>query len=237
MSETMLFRHQCIDERGLVSGALYHFRNGRAPGAVYTDPAMRVPGKNPMKANARGVVVAYLPLNAEYEVTVTRPDGSFLEQFTSTSIPMLTVTEHENGMTSAVQTVEANEPAARIDTSAQSAEPEVVYVDREVIKEVEKIVYRDSPETLARLEGLQKAAEEARAKLQEKQTQEEPTPARDIAALIQQERRDDETDADTLERLRQEFGYLEGKLGGNEASAAQKQRHTYLSENKRELLP
>jgi hypothetical protein len=97
MSESQLFRFQAIDDKGIVSGALAHFRQGRTPGRIYTDKAMRIPARNPLKANGRGVMVAYLPAGEEFEVTVTRPDGSFFEQFDSTSITggIQTIVERE----------------------------------------------------------------------------------------------------------------------------------------------
>ncbi len=66
---------------------------------------------------------------------------------------------------------------------------------------------------------------------------EETGAVRSIQSLIESEKREGETDAVVLDRLKREFGYLEAKLAGSEATTAQKERHTYLSENKRGLLP
>jgi len=86
MSST-LFRFQAIGERGVIPGAMVHFRQGRAPGVIYTDKDMLIPARNPLPANGLGKVVAYLPTGAEFEVTVTNPDGSFIEQFNHTALP------------------------------------------------------------------------------------------------------------------------------------------------------
>lgn len=127
MTGSQLFRYQCIDEKGVIPGALAHFRQGRAPGVVFTDKAMRIPGRNPMPANGRGVLVAYLPAGEEFEVTITRPDGSHFEQFDSTAF------------------------VGGVEHTIEQPEPEVIIkevpVEVEKIVEVEKVVYRDHPAT------------------------------------------------------------------------------------------
>lgn len=126
---SQFFRYQAIDASGVVSGARVHFRKGRAPGVVYTDRAMRAPARNPMKADSLGRVVAYIPEGEELEVTVNRADGTFLEQFDSTTF--INGTDHI-----------IEQPAP---------EPEII----------EKVVETDRPETLARINFLERAIAEA----------------------------------------------------------------------------
>lgn len=144
MTESQLFRYQCIDNSGLISGALIHFRQGRAPGSVFTDKSMKIPGRNPLPANSRGVAVAYLPVGEEFEVTVTRPDGSFVEQFDHTATPM-------SGET-------VIEPAPEPEVIEKIVEVEKVVevpVEVEVVREVENTT------RLNELEGRLKAALDA----------------------------------------------------------------------------
>lgn len=138
MSNSVLFRHQTIDENSrVVSGALIHFRQGRAPGTVFTDKAMKIPGRNPLPANSRGVAVAYLPVGEEYEITITRSDGSFVEQFDHTALPASTERIIE-------------QPAP---------EPEVI--EKVVEKIVEVPVEVENTDRLDELESRLKAAQEA----------------------------------------------------------------------------
>ncbi len=134
MSSSTLFRHQCIDESGLVPGALYSFRRGRAPGVIYADKDMKIPARNPLPANGRGVAIAYLPIGEEFEVTVTRPDGSHVEQFNHMATPL----------GGEVQIIEQPAP-----------EPEIVYVDREVEVRVK------DPETEAQARAAEAALTDA----------------------------------------------------------------------------
>lgn len=49
MGASQLFRYQAFNENGLISRARLHFRQDRAPGTVFADKAMRIPGRNPMQ--------------------------------------------------------------------------------------------------------------------------------------------------------------------------------------------
>ncbi len=167
----ILFRHQAIDEKGVIPGALIYFRQGRTSGTVFTDKAGRIPARNPLPANSAGRAVAYLPCGEEFEVTVTRPDGSFVEQFDHTALPM-----------------------GDVETVIEQAEPEIVEIEKivevpvevekivEVIKEVpieiEKVVYVDRPleQTLDNLEAV-------KAKIDDRSPVREDPPA-EIADLI-----------------------------------------------------
>ena len=155
MSST-LFRFQAIGERGVIPGAMVHFRQGRAPGVIYTDKDMLIPARNPFPANGLGKVVAYLPTGAEFEVTVTNPDGSFIEQFNHTALP-----------TGSERIIERAEPEI-IETVVE------VPVEVEVIKEVQV----SDPETEARLEQALADLEAVKAGIDARTVEEEaPAPA------------------------------------------------------------
>ena len=200
MSQSVLFRYQGIDDRGVISGALIHFRQGRAPGQIFTDKAMRIPGRNPLPANGVGRAVAYLPLGEEYEVTVTRPDGSFVEQFEHTALPA--------GETVTIQ-----------------PEPEIIEkvvevpVEVERIVEVEKIVYRDNPaeKMLAELEAVQ-------TKLQERPEAHVEPPAA-IADLFQADR----PLAEQAKALRELWLKIGHQIHRGEATPDEIRKHERLS--------
>lgn len=234
MTASQLFRHQIIDERGVIPGALVSFRDGRAPGIVYTDPKMRIPGRNPMKANGRGVVVAYLPNGAEYEVTITRPDGSFVEQFQSTSIPSATV---------------INQAAPEPEVSPQMKKwfrdwqekrreqvGEIISGSRKQgdyeTRTVEKVVYQDTPETLAKLEAAEKALQAAEAKAELlKSIPDKPapqttpdTPPEAIADLFQTDR----PFAEQAQALWDRYNELTNKIMLKVATPAEMEKHQRL---------
>lgn len=125
MSKSTLFRYHAIDENGVISGALAHFRKGRVNGTIYTDKAMRIPGRNPMPANGRGVLVAYLPEGEEFEVTITRPDGSFVEQFESTAYTGGVQTIIEQPEPQVIETVYRDHPAASMLEELEAAKAKI----------------------------------------------------------------------------------------------------------------
>lgn len=195
---SQLFRFQAIDDKGVISGALAHFRKGRVNGTIYTDKAMRIPGRNPMKANGRGVLVAYLPEGEEFEVTITRPDGSFVEQFDSTAY------------TGGAQII------------SEQPEPQIIekVVEKivEVPVEVEKIVYKDHPAA-----SMLKELEAAKAKIDERAPAHEEPPAA-IADLFQADR----PYAEQAAALWQKYNELTNKIMMKLATDAELKKHQKL---------
>lgn len=71
-----LFLHQVIDANShVVPGASVRFMQGFRPGAIFHDPEMRTPARNPMPTDSAGRVRLYLNAGETYEVTVETPRG------------------------------------------------------------------------------------------------------------------------------------------------------------------
>lgn len=71
-----IFLHQVIDANShVVPGASVKFMQGFRPGAIYHDPEMRTPARNPMPTDSAGRVRLYLNAGETYEVTVETPRG------------------------------------------------------------------------------------------------------------------------------------------------------------------
>jgi hypothetical protein len=160
MSTSTLFRYHAIDEKGVISGARAHFRQGSSNAEIYTDEHLRVKGLNPWKAKADGRFNIYLPLNERYEVTITRPDGTFVDQFIHTALPA-------GGVEQIIET-------------APAPEPEVIEKIVEVVKEVPIEVKVKDPETEARLTEALEQLERAQSNMEERKPEpvsEEPPEA------------------------------------------------------------
>lgn len=193
MTPSQSFVYQVIDANGVVSGALAYFRDGRVPGTIFTDKECMVPARNPLKADSLGQLTAYIRNGDAFEVTIRRPDGSFIRQFNSTALPSgvltsmvipeasnITQLEGENASVDAPGVNEYNAANFMTETMkewiakqyAQTAEIVTKTVHNpEQEKQIDELQTKlaDALEKIARLELLQKAAEEAQAKLSEAQ--------------------------------------------------------------------
>lgn len=239
MTPSQSFVYQVIDANGVVSGALAYFRDGRVPGTIFTDKECMVPARNPLKADSLGQLTAYIRNGDAFEVTIRRPDGSFIRQFNSTALPSgvltsmvipeasnITQLEGENASVDAPGVNEYNAANFMTETMkewiakqyAQTAEIVTKTVHNpEQEKQIDELQTKlaDALEKIARLEGLQKANEEAQAKLSEAQARPsvDPSPKyRFSVSSLQAERHLDENLAQTDARLDAELRDLEARL-------------------------
>ena len=212
MTDSQAFIHQVIDQKGVVSGALAYFRDGSTPGTIFVDKECRRPATNPLKADSLGNMTAYIRNGDEFEITIRRPDGTFVRQFSSTGLPSglgpndLQREASEANKAGLVEHYKdwLEERRAHVAEIVKRPEPEVI------VKEV------DRPETLQRITNLERAIQEQRAraeaaesKLAQAQYQEPEGDFKFKVPFLQTERKVNEDLTDADRRLFEEYSNLE----------------------------